>query len=400
MSKFRNNIKLIHSLMSNPQIILVSPAINVFLARYMNKFTMMDVGGQLILHSHLPAINSPAFTRFIKEQLLNRDSGPSHAQIAVTDVCPQNCQYCYNKNRSGTRMETEDIKRAVQDLKKSGVIWLGLTGGEPLINPDLAEIVESIGPDCAVKLFTTGYGLTEQLAADLKRAGLFSVAISLDHWIEQEHDRIRGFPGAYQAALSAIEILKKTAGIHISVSTVVTKDMNHTDQVETFIKFLKGLGIHELWLSEAKPTVEAFQKKEFVITEDERLNLVSLQDRYNHEGKITINYLGHFEGREHFGCNAGNKMVYIDAFGEVSPCVFLPMTFGNIKDRPLPAILDEMRSCFPSEGSCFINKNYDLVREYGKGQTPISREDSLNLMRQVRFGPMSKFSRHYYRRGV
>jgi MoaA/NifB/PqqE/SkfB family radical SAM enzyme len=399
--KFRNNLMLIRELFSNLQIALVKPTINWFLAQYMGKFTLVNVGGQLIIHSHLPAVNSRAFTRFIDGHLLGKSDGPSHAQIALTNECPQQCQYCYNKNRAGERMDTDTIKRTVRELKDSGVIWFGFTGGEPLLNKDIVEIVESAGPDCAVKLFTTGCNLTEQLAYDLKKAGLYSVSVSLDHWEEEEHDRTRGCKGAFRAALAAIEVLKKVGGIHVSVSAVLSKDMMRPEKVEAFIRFLMGLEVHEVWLSETKPTVEAFQKKEFVITEEERSSLVRLQDRYNREGKITVNYLGHFEGSEHFGCTAGNKMVYIDAFGEVSPCVFMPMTFGNVKDHSLETILTEMKSVFPTEGEgcCFINKNYELIGKYAKGKSPISREDSLKMMREVQFGPLSRFSRLYYGQG-
>ena len=277
-----------------------------------------------------------------------------------------------------------------------GVFWLGFTGGEPLLNEDIVEIIRSAGDDCATKLFTTGAGLTEYLASELKEAGLLYVSVSLDHWNQEKHDLSRGYQGAYSIALRAIEIFKRT-GFHVSVSTVISKDMLRDNQVEEFLQYLISLDIHEAWLSETKPTVEAFWNKDSVITEKERLSLVNLQDKYNKEGKITVNYLGHFEGGEHFGCNAGNKMVYIDAFGEVSPCVFTPMTFGNVRIKSLETIFLEMKEHFPSESCCFINKNYELVKKYYKGQSPISKEDTMEMMKEVQFSPLSKFSRLYYK---
>ena len=107
-------------------------------------------------------------------------------------------------------------------------------------------------------------------------------------------------------------------------------------QVEGFLQFLKGLEVDEAWLSEVKPSIEAFWDDNLIITEEDRLKLVRLQDRYNAGGRMTVNYLGHFEGKECFGCNAGHKMVYVDAFGEVSPCVFTPMSFGNVQTGSLP----------------------------------------------------------------
>lgn len=392
MGNFKNKIILAKALLSNIQIIKVKPSVNWFLTKYMGKFNLLNIDGQLIIHSHLPSVNSKAFTRFINEHLLARTEGPSHAQISLTNACPQNCRYCYNKNRSGKLLSTTEIKQLIQELKGMGVFWLGFTGGEPLLNKDIVEIVRSVGDDCSIKLFTTGSNLTEQLAAELKEAGLLYVSISLDHWEEDKHDRIRGHQGAFQTALKAIDIFKRV-GVHVSVSSVLSRKMMQNNQVEEFLNFLISLDIHEAWLSEVKPTVEAFWNEETVITEQERLTLVSLQDRYNKEGKITVNYLGHFEGGEHFGCNAGNKMVYVDAFGEISPCVFTPMTFGNIRDKSVRAIFSEMKERFPSESCCFINKNYELLKKYYKGQSPISKEDTLEMMREVRFGPQSEFSR-------
>ncbi len=392
MSSFKNNLALVKSLMANKQILKASPSLNWFLTKYMGKFQLLDVDGNLILHSHLPAINSKAFTRFIDEHLLGKIEGPSHAQIAITNACPQNCQYCYNLSRSGKVLSTEQIKQQIQDLKQMGVFWLGFTGGEPLLNKDIVEIVSSAGDDCALKLFTTGVGLTEQLALDLKNAGLMYISISLDHWQEEIHDKIRDYNGAFKAAMNAIDIFKRI-GMHISVSSVITRDMLHTDHTEKFLKFLIDLEIHEAWLSEAKPTSEDFWSAECVITEEERLSLVHLQDRYNKEGQITVNYLGHFEGGEHFGCYAGNKMLYIDAFGEVSPCVFVPMTFGNVRDTPVQTIFAEMRQQFPTETHCFINYNYHLLKKYYHGEVPLNKEDSTLMMKEVHFSPLSTFSR-------
>ncbi len=397
MGKFRSNFALVKSLLANIRIIRVKPSINWFLAKYMGKFNLVDIGGQFFIHSHLPSVNSKAFTRFINEHLLARTLGPSHAQISLTNACPQNCRYCYNKDRSGELLNTAEIKQLIQELKEMGVFWLGFTGGEPLLNKDIVEIIESVGDNCAIKLFTSGCNLTEQLAAELKKAGLLYVSVSLDHWEEKEHDRIRGYKGAFQTALKAIDIFK-SVGVHVSVSAVLSREMLQKNQVEEFLKFLISLDIHEAWLSETKPTVEALWNEDSVITEEERLSLVRLQDKYNKEERITINYLGHFEGGEHFGCNAGNKMVYIDAFGEVSPCVFTPMTFGNVRDKSVQAIFSEMKERFPSESCCFINQNYELVKKFYKGQFPINKEDTLEMMKEVRFSPLSEFSRLYYKR--
>ena len=322
---------VLKTLFSNPQLIRVSPKISFFLLKYLKKFPILQTGGNLIIHSHLPPLNSRAYSRFVTEHVIQKVDGPSHAQIGITNACPQNCEYCYNKDRKGRVMDTHTICKVISDLKRMGLVWLGLTGGEPLLNRDIVKILESASDDCAKKLFTTGCTLTKSMASDLKSAGVFSVSVSLDHWLEEKHDRVRRYEGAFKTALKAIDILKNLNDIHVSVSAVLPIDLIREKRVEEFLAFLINLGVHEAWLSEAKPSVEDFWKNDMIITEEDRLYLCRLQDRYNSDGKITVNYLGHFEGREHFGCNAGNKMVYVDAFGDVSPCVFIQMNFGNVE---------------------------------------------------------------------
>jgi MoaA/NifB/PqqE/SkfB family radical SAM enzyme len=399
-NSLKNSLPLAKVVVSNPEMLRVSPSILWFLSGYMSKFQVQKVGRNLILHSHLPPLNSQAYSRFVKEHLLAKTRGPSHAQIGITNACPQNCEYCYNRNRKGQAMSKETIKKVARQLKEMGVVWLGLTGGEPLLNKDIAEITESVSGDCAVKLFTTGCTLTPEKAADLKNAGLFSVSVSLDHWEEEKHDRGRRYPGAFRQALRAIEIFQSVGGIQVGVSAVLSREMIRRDQVEGFLHFLKGLDIHEAWLSEVKPSLEAFWDSDLVISEADRLKLVELQDRYNAEGKMTVNYLGHFEGKECFGCNAGNKMIYVDAFGEVSPCVFTPLSFGNVQTDSVRAIFGEMKKHFTSDDGCFINKNYRLLQRYSTGQKTLCKSDTLRMLEDVRFGGLAKFNQLYYGTGA
>jgi MoaA/NifB/PqqE/SkfB family radical SAM enzyme len=391
-----NSLPLARIVSSNLQMLQVQPSTLKFLSDYMSKFRIQKVGDNLILHSHLPPLNSRAYSRFVNEHLLSRTSGPSHAQIGVTNACPQRCAYCYNRNRQGKPMDKDTILKTARELKRMGMVWLGLTGGEPLLNNDLAEIVSEVSGDCAVKLFTTGCTLTREKAIQLKQAGLFSVSVSLDHWLEEKHDEGRRYQGAFQQALRGIRIFQEVGGIQVGVSAVLSREMIVNDRVEEFLHFLEGLGVHEAWLSEVKPSLEAYCDDTLIITEEDRLKLVKLQDVCNSRGKMTVNYLGHFEGKECFGCNAGNKMVYVDAFGDVSPCVFTPMSFGNVMASSVSEIFAEMKARFPSEDGCFINKNYRLLQRYSAGRHTLDKADTLKMLEEVHFGGLSKFNQLYY----
>ncbi len=398
--------RVFKSLVAHPRMLQAGPALNLYLLGYLRQFRVRDVGGHLILHSHLPPLNSPAYGRFINEHLARWNPGPSHAQIAITSDCLQRCDFCYNRERKGERLGKSHILEAIDTLADLGVLWLGLTGGEPLLNRDIVEIVEhAVARKCAVKLFTTGCTLTPERAAELKRAGLFSVCVSLDDWREEVHDRGRNYPGAFRAALDAIRMFKE-AGLDTGVSAVLSGHAIASGESRELLRFFEKLGVHEAWLSEVKPSAPAFWNETTIVGEPERAMLRQLQDRYNRSSRgMTVNYLGHFEGGEQFGCNAGSKMVYIDAFGEVSPCVFTPITFGNIRQRPLREIWGEMSATFRPSSSCFIQDNWRRIRaiagEDGSGTAGsgwLSAEQTKRLMSDVAFSPLPRFYQLYYRR--
>ncbi len=390
-SRFATSREVWAAVASHPEVLRAGPRAGLFLVRYMGKFRVRRAGRHLVLHSHLPPLNHPAYTRFVREHLLGKIPGPSHAQIGLTNACPQRCVYCYNRDRKGEPMSKANILAAIRDLRALGVFWLGLTGGEPLLNKDIVEITTAASPDMAVKLFTTGLGLTPQLAAALRDAGLFSVSVSLDHWREDLHDAGRGYPGAFRAALAAIETAKSAGGLHVGVSAVLSPAMIRAGEAETFLDFLDGLGLDEAWLCETKPSGPAFWRPEAVVSDAERLRLIALQDRRNKRRGLTVNYLAHFESGRHFGCNAGRKMVYIDAFGDVSPCVFTPMSFGNLKTAPLPGIVEAMAGRFKPSDRCFINTHYPLFRDRAAAGLPLGPADSAALVDAAAFGPPAKF---------
>jgi MoaA/NifB/PqqE/SkfB family radical SAM enzyme len=400
VNTYAHPFESVKAALATPGFLTIKPSVIWFLFQYLRKFRVRKVGDNLILHSHLPPLNSNAYHRFVSEHLLKDDAGPSHAQIGLTHACPQNCVYCYNKNRTGTAMDTVTIKKLIQDVKRMGVFWLGFTGGEPLLNKDLVEIIESVGDGCVVKLFTTGCTLTEHRAKELKRAGLYSVSVSLDHWTAEVHDRFRAYKGAFQTALKAIGIFQDLGGIDVGVSAVLSTEMIRTGGFEEFLGFLETLQIHEVWLSETKPSLPETWNNPDIISGSEREGLVRLQDRYNRSGRMTVNYLGHFEGAEHFGCCAGHKMIYIDSFGTVNPCVFAPLSFGDIRTRDIEDIVREMASYFPTENRCFVNHNYRLFRSCYRDRSPIGLADTRRLMADVRFAPLARFFRlHYGRKG-
>lgn len=402
MRVVRPAVALARTLIAAPALLRVRPALGLFLARYLAKFPIVHAGSGLVIHSHLPPLDSEAYARFVRLHLVDRVEAPSHAQVAVTNACPQRCPVCYNRDRGGRPLDSSELRGTIEELIDSGLAWLGITGGEPLLRRDLPELVALGGRRCATKLFTTGMGATAGLAAELRQAGLFSVCVSIDHWDEAVHDAGRGFPGAWRAAARAVETFLATGGLHVGISAVLPREsIRSAADLARLMAFAETLGVHEVWLSEPKPAVASLWDAAAVLTEEERRDIAGWQDRWNAACRrkrrgVTLNYLGHFEGAEQFGCNAGRKMVYVDPFGDVSPCVFAPFSIGSVRERPLGEILADMRRHFPTEDRCFMNRNWPIVREVSGGELPMPPGRTLSMLERVRFRPRSAFNERYY----
>ncbi len=390
--------RVLRATLSSLEVLKAGLPVSLFCLRYMRSFRPVEVGGRVFLHSHLPPLDHPAYRRFVREHLAGRSEEPSHAQVGLTAECPHRCEYCYNRGRAGRTMDTPTLLSVIRDLREMGVFWVGFTGGEPLLHPELVRLTEAAADGCAVKLFTTGTGLTRRLADDLAAAGMTSVSVSLDDARETVHDAARGRAGAYQEALRAIDVLLDAGRLHVGVSAVLARAAIRDGGAERFLDFAAGLGVHEAWVSEVKPSSPPLWDPPAAIEEEDRLALVRLQDLRNRRGGMTVNYLGHFEGRERFGCNAGRKMVYVDAFGGVSPCVFIPASFGNVRERPLRDIVEEMRARMRPQGSCFVNRNWRLIRRFAADGFPLGPEAARSLADAAEYGAPSEFRRLYDRR--
>jgi radical SAM protein with 4Fe4S-binding SPASM domain len=103
------------------------------------------------------------------------------------------------------------------------------------------------------------------------------------------------------------------------------------------------------------------------------------------------------EDREHFGCTAGGTdRFYINAKGDVQPCEFLNISFGNIATQPFEQIYEKMRTEFLTPGDCWLCEKYSsriaaIFREYNLSSLPLSPDLSEKVISQIERGNTSEF---------
>lgn len=148
--------------------------------------------------------------------------------VNLTKRCNLACDHCYldaTTLAQGTENElgTDEVCRLFDDLaKRSTETMIVLTGGEPLLRPDLEGIImhgSHLG--FAMVVGTNGTALTERRVKSLKAAGLLGVGISVDSLNPASHDDFRGKEGCWQKTMDGIELCRKhnlAFQIHFSVN--------------------------------------------------------------------------------------------------------------------------------------------------------------------------------------
>ncbi len=116
------------------------------------------------------------------------DSKPWTAHLYVTDQCNLDCHYCNEYDNSVPHPQQSELRQWMRKIRRLGVLRLGLQGGEPLMHPDIVELVaygKQLGFD-RVSMSTNAFLLTRELAAALAEAGLDSLQFSVDRMTPTE----------------------------------------------------------------------------------------------------------------------------------------------------------------------------------------------------------------------
>lgn len=145
----------------------------------------------------------------------------SSVRLEITSKCNINCKYCHNADFANKKddMSFADIKKLMQSLKQEYPIQkVLLTGGEPLLNPNVVELVaylSSLG--IKVDMVTNGKLLTEKLIKEFEQAGLKRIRISIDGFEEHKKYRIGSDP---DELWRLCDFIKKNTSINLVVHTV------------------------------------------------------------------------------------------------------------------------------------------------------------------------------------
>ena len=299
--------------------------------------------GEAEMNVYSPPVGSPAYARYLRG-LQRMDRGewvPLVVHLSVTDRCRYRCDRCSNCAQCGDDPPLETLVRLAEDLRAAGTCRVALTGGEPMLRDDLPAVVEACGRDLSPVLFTSGYGLDSGKARQLHQAGLAAAFVSLDHFLAEEHDRVRGEAGAFDRAVEAIRACRE-AGLYTAAQAVIGSSLLEKGRLERFVAFFaKRWGAHEVMLLEEVPIRGQPAQGDAAAV---RQRLEAMQLRSARDARMPkVSSMSWLESAQCLGCQAGFSFLYVSARGDVFPCDFVPLSFGNIHELGIAAIHERMQ---------------------------------------------------------
>lgn len=270
----------------------------------------------------------------------------------TTNQCNMYCEHCYRDAgaKASEELSTEEGKALLEEIAKAGFKIMIFSGGEPLMRPDIFELVEH-----AVKLGlrpvfgTNGTLITPEVARRLKEVGTMGVGISLDSIDADKHDKFRAYPGAWRDALKGMKNCRD-AGVPFQIHTTVV-DWNY-DEVEKLTDLAVGMGAVAHHIFFLVPTGRAVNIEEESLRAEQYEALLTRIMKKQQEVDIELKptcapqfmriakEMG-MDLRFGRGCLAGTSYCIISPKGDVQPCAYLNIPLGNVRDIPFSKIWAE-----------------------------------------------------------
>jgi cyclic pyranopterin phosphate synthase len=174
-------------------------------------------------------------------------------RISVMDRCNFRCPYCmpqhtfrdgYRFLKSAERLSFEEIVRVARLAAGEGVRKLRITGGEPLLRPNLADLIGDLStlPGIDDVALTTNGMLLGKYATELKAAGLARITVSLDSLDPEVFSRMNGGFEGVEEVLAGIEAAQRAGLAPIKINVVVQRGVNdHT--LLALLEHFRGSGV-------------------------------------------------------------------------------------------------------------------------------------------------------------
>ncbi|MDL2228271.1 TIGR04133 family radical SAM/SPASM protein [Odoribacter sp. OttesenSCG-928-L07] len=258
--------------------------------------------------------------------------------------CNLKCRHCGSDCVSDSKvkdMPFDDFLNAILPLKKiykPNSITVAITGGEPLLRPDLVECGKTLRKNgFHWGIVTNGYAYNADIHARLLSAGMGSLTLSLDGF-EENHNWLRANNNSFKNAVGALELITSSKRLNYDVVTCVNS--KNFSELEELKKFLISKNVKAWRLFTIAPIGRAANNLDMQLNNQQTQELMRFitQSRLEDNMNITFSceaYVGEYEKKvrdSHFFCRAGINIASVLIDGSISACPNIDRSFiqGNI----------------------------------------------------------------------
>ncbi len=305
----------------------------------------------------------------------------------ITGACPMACTHCSSFDIGQNRFDRSaftpcsKVQEVVKDFHRLGGHVLQISGGEPLLHPQLVDIIRiAKGFDLEVRLYTSGlvglhpneiHSMDQDLAMTLRAAGLDRIIFNLQGGRASTHERITKTPHSYRICLESMRACK---GVDLWVGIHFVPMKQNFRELEVVIRIAENLGLDEIGVLRFVPQGRGeFYRRDLELSQEEQAELANrilgLQERSRKPRIRTgspMNFLATFDrSYRPVPCSAGTSTCNITADGNVVPCPAFKkvpgFSVGNINGQNLSEVwmnsptlrMLRTRSTGERHGECF-----------------------------------------------
>ena len=355
------------------------------------------------LNLYVPAFPSKAFFKACRKVIVSDEKMPCiTVLISITSACRYRCEHCYQKKDRGKDVDIELLCDVTKKLDKMGVSFFNIEGGEPFLVYDrLKKVCESVETG-EIWINSTGDRMTPERLAELKSLGVKGIMFSLHSYMPEAINAFFKRDDAWEVLEKGIEMTHE-AGLEVAVNTCILRNQYYDGTFEAILDKAKELEVSIMQLIKPKPSGGWLNTDLETFSREDLDNIENKVKQYNNDPE----YRGYpfiaaqisEEKHDMFGCTAGGTdRFYINAKGDVQPCEFLNISYGNIKDENFEDIYGRMRKSFETPGNNWICETCSasvskLVAEKDIKVLPLCRDHSEQVIRNWDRGNIPDFYR-------
>lgn len=259
-----------------------------------------------------------------------RECRPLSILWEVTYDCNLRCRHCYIEREEGEPLALDEAVRVLDDLAGAGVLFLVITGGEPLTRPDLAGILRAAAArEFAVRVLTNATLLGdeggEEKADLLAEVRPTSVDVSV-YGREAAHDAITCVPGSHARTMTGIKRLRER-GVPVNIKLPLMK--TNRDELAWVREFAESTGAGLVFDTTVvcRPSGDRTPLAE-QLSDEEVADVIRLAS-----GGKPIPPGGNLLPGVPI-CSAGRSTARLTPSGRLTPCVAIPEAVGSLRERP------------------------------------------------------------------